>query len=118
MCYARSSPIVLACSTDASYVVGRHRHRGTSMPSGGVHPINAGLEPNQLYVLALSAEASGGGILQPLAAFMTNPAGAAVVNAIGPIRQLVQDGAGLARRTLVIAPGTATAHGAPVQVQQ
>lgn len=77
-----------------------------------------GLEPRKPYVLALSEEASGGGTLQPLAAFMTNPAGAAVVNAIGPIRQLVQDGGGPARRTLVIAPGTAAAHGAPVQVQQ
>ncbi len=77
-----------------------------------------GLEPRKPYVLALSAEASGGGVLQPLAAFMANPAGAAVVNAIGPIRQLVRDGAGPARRTLVIAPGTAAAHGAPVQVQQ
>jgi hypothetical protein len=40
-------------------------------------------------VLALSNEASGSGALQPLQGFMTNPAGAAVVNAIGPIRQLV-----------------------------
>jgi hypothetical protein len=77
-----------------------------------------GLEPRKPYVLALSAEASGVGVLQPLAAFMTNPAGAAVVNAIGPIRQLVQDGAGPARRYLVIAPGTAAAFGTPVQVQQ
>ena len=64
------------------------------------------------------AEASGGGALQPLAAFMTNPAGAAVVNAIGPIRQLVQDGAGPARRYLVIASGTAAAPGGAVQVQR
>ncbi len=28
--------------------------------------------------------------LEPLAAFMTNPAGAAIVNAVGPIRQIVQ----------------------------
>ena len=77
-----------------------------------------GLEPRKPYVLALSAEASGGGALQPLAAFMTNPAGAAVVNAIGPIRQLVQDGAGPARRYLVIASGTAAAPGGAVQVQR
>ena len=49
---------------------------------------------------------------------MTNPAGAAVVNAIGPIRQVVQADAGAARRWLVIAPGTAAAPGAAVQVQQ
>ena len=77
-----------------------------------------GLEPRKPYVLALSAEASGGGTLQPLAPFMTNPAGAAVVNAIGPIRQLVQGDAGPARRWLVIAPGTAAAPGDAVQVQQ
>ena len=77
-----------------------------------------GLEPRKPYVLALSTEADGGGTLQPLAAFMTNPAGAAVVNAIGPIRQVVQTDAGSARRWLVIAPGTAAAQGAAVQVQQ
>jgi len=77
-----------------------------------------GLEPRKPYVLALSTEAAGGGTLQPLAAFMTNPAGAAVVNAIGPIRQVVQADAGAARRWLVIAPGTAAAPGAAVQVQQ
>lgn len=77
-----------------------------------------GLEPRKPYVLALAADASGGGTLQPLAAFVTNPAGAAVVNAIGPIRQVVQDDAGTARRWLVIAPGTAAAPGGAVQVQQ
>jgi len=30
------------------------------------------------------------GAIEPLAQFMTNPAGAAVVNAVGPIRQIVQ----------------------------
>ncbi len=77
-----------------------------------------GLESRKPYVLALSSEAAGGGTLQPLAAFMTNPAGAAVVNAIGPIRQLVQTDAGSARRWLVIGPGTPAAPGAAVQVQQ
>jgi hypothetical protein len=77
-----------------------------------------GLEPKKPYILALSTDATGSGTLQPLAAFMTNPAGAAIVNAIGPIRQLVQGDAGPARRWLVIAPGTAAAPGAPVQVQQ
>jgi len=77
-----------------------------------------GLDPRKPYVLALSAEAAGGGTLQPLAAFMTNPAGAAIVNAIGPIRQVVQTDAGAARRWLVIAPGTPAAPGAAVQIQQ
>ena len=77
-----------------------------------------GLAPKQPYVLALAAARGGGGALQPLAAFMTNPAGAAIVNAIGPIRQVVQADAGAARRYLVIAPGMAGAPGAAAQVQQ
>ncbi|GAC1478766.1 MAG: YncE family protein [Acetobacteraceae bacterium] len=77
-----------------------------------------GLQPKLPYVLALSTEANGGGTLQPLAAFMSNPAGAAIVNAIGPIRQVVQGDAGPARRWLVIASGTAAAPGAAIQVQQ
>src|SRR5262249_40548311 len=76
-----------------------------------------GLEPGKPYVLALSNEASGAGALQPLQGFMTNPAGAAVVNAIGPIRQLVRGEDKVPRRYLVIAPGTAGSLGAPVQVQ-
>ena len=76
-----------------------------------------GLEPGKPYVLALSNEASGGGALRPLQGFMTNPAGAAVVNAIGPIRQLVRGEDKVQRRYLVIAPGTVGNLGAPVQVQ-
>src|SRR5262249_33844656 len=76
-----------------------------------------GLEPGKTYVLALSNEAAGGGTLQPLQGFMTNPAGAAVVNAIGPIRQLVRGESNAPRRYLVIAPGTVSSLGAPVQVQ-
>jgi YVTN family beta-propeller protein len=76
-----------------------------------------GLEPGKHYVLALASEATGGGVLQPLQGFMTNPAGAAIVNAIGPIRQLVRGEDASPRRYLVIAPGTAEQHGVPVQVQ-
>jgi YVTN family beta-propeller protein len=76
-----------------------------------------GLEPGKPYVLALSNEASGGGALQPLQGFMTNPAGAAVVTAIGPIRQLVRGEDKAPRRYLVIAPGTVGNLGAPAQVQ-
>src|SRR5262249_9294552 len=43
-----------------------------------------GLEPGKPYLLALANEPSGSGVLQPLQGFMTNPAGAAIVNAIGP----------------------------------
>ncbi|OWJ65292.1 hypothetical protein BWR60_20350 [Inquilinus limosus] len=76
-----------------------------------------GLQPKQPYVLALSGQADGGGPLEPLAAFMTNPAGSAIVNALGPIRQVVQGQAEAGRRWLVIAPGTAAQAGAPVQIQ-
>jgi YVTN family beta-propeller protein len=76
-----------------------------------------GLEPGKPYVLALASEPSGTGVLQPLQGFMTNPAGAAVVNTIGPIRQLVRGEDKTPRRYLVILSGTADNHGAPVQVQ-
>ena len=77
-----------------------------------------GLEPKQPYVLALADKPDGSGTLQPLASFMTNPAGAAIVNAIGPIRQQVKDGAaGDTRRYLVIAPQVGGRPAAPVQVQ-
>jgi YVTN family beta-propeller protein len=77
-----------------------------------------GLEPGKPYVLALSNDASGTGGLEPLQGFMTNPAGSAIVNAIGPIRQVVRGENKLQRRYLVIAPGTAEEYGAPVQVQK
>ena len=76
-----------------------------------------GLEPGKPYMLALSIDASGGGPLQPLQGFMTNPVGAAVVTAIGPIRQVVRGESAAPRRYLVIAPGTVGNIGAPVQVQ-
>jgi YVTN family beta-propeller protein len=77
-----------------------------------------GLEPGKQYVLAFATERSGGGTLEPLQAFMTNPAGSAIVNAVGPIRQVVQGEDQIPRRYLVIVPGTADNHGAPVQVQK
>ena len=76
-----------------------------------------GLEARRPYVLALSTRPDGGGVLQPLAAFTTNPAGAAVVDALGPIRQLVRGEVEGPRRYLVIVPGTPDHHGAPVQIQ-
>ncbi len=76
-----------------------------------------GLEPHRAYVLALSLQPDGGGVLEPLAAFTTNATGSAIVNALGPIRQIVRGEAGVQRRYLVIAPGTTSQPGAPVQVQ-
>jgi len=76
-----------------------------------------GLEPMQSYVLALSQDPNGNGTLEPLEAFTTNQAGAAIVNTVGPIRQVVRGEDNVPRRYLVIVPGTATQHGSPVQVQ-
>jgi YVTN family beta-propeller protein len=77
----------------------------------------SGLEPRKPHVLALAQEADGSGALEPLAAFMTNPAGSAVVNALGPIRQIVRGEAETARRYLVIVAGTPDKPGPPLQVQ-
>lgn len=76
-----------------------------------------GLKPKQPYVLALAPRPDGQGVLQPLAAFVSNPVGAAIVNAVGPIRQIVEGDAETPKRYLVIAPGTMASIGAPVQVQ-
>ncbi|MEO8524940.1 MAG: YncE family protein [Caldimonas sp.] len=76
-----------------------------------------GLLPGRPYVLALADSTDGSGALQPLAAFMTNAAGSAIVNAIGPIRQIVQRGGDDKRKYLVIAPESAGQSGEPVQVQ-
>ena len=78
-----------------------------------------GLEPKKPYVLALSSKADGSGSLEPIAKFMTNPAGAAIVTALGPLRKTVQTSAadGL-RRYLVIAGGSVEQPGGVVQVQR
>lgn len=76
-----------------------------------------GLNPKKLYVLALAQDPSGGGVLQPLASFMSNPAGAAIVNSVGPIRQVIEATAKESRRYLVIASGTPKDLGRPVQLQ-
>jgi YVTN family beta-propeller protein len=76
-----------------------------------------GLEPKQPYILALTHEREGEGPLEPLAAFTTNPAGAAIVNATGAIRQVVHGEDKIVRRYLVIAGGRADKPGPIVQVQ-
>jgi YVTN family beta-propeller protein len=76
-----------------------------------------GLKPKQPYVLALMNERGEESSLEPLAAFMTNPAGAAIVNATGPIRQVVHGEDNMPRRHLVIAEGRADKPGRVVQVQ-
>jgi len=76
-----------------------------------------GLQPKQPYLLALVEKPDGTGALQPLASFATNTTGAAIVNAIGPIRQIVEVKASTMRRYLVIVSGSAAHPGEVVQVQ-
>ena len=76
-----------------------------------------GLEPKQPYLLALSSRADGSGELEPLTRFMTNPAGAAIVNAVGPIRQIVDARHADERRYIVIAKSDGSQLGSVVQVQ-
>ena len=76
-----------------------------------------GLEPKQPYTLALADHADGSGKLEPLAMFMTNPAGSAIVNTIGPIRQIVQNDIPEQRRYLVVLAGKPDQLGGLLQVQ-
>ena len=76
-----------------------------------------GLEPKKPYVLALASQPDGSGKLEPIASFMTNPSGAAIVNTVGPIRQVVEVSTPETRRYLVIAPGSPEQLGQAVQVQ-
>jgi len=75
-----------------------------------------GLGPKQPYVLALASDASGGGAPEPLARFTANPSGAAIVSAVGPIRQVVHGEAGNSRRWLAIYE--ADSQGAPGKLAQ
>ncbi len=76
-----------------------------------------GLAPIHPYVLALAPRPDGSGELEPLAAFTTNAAGAAIVDAVGPIRQIVQNNRTDAHRYLVIAASTGPSPAKPIQIQ-
>ena len=77
-----------------------------------------GLDPKQRYMLALAIRPDGSGRIEPLAAFMSNPAGAAIVNAVGPIRQIVRSEVKPERRYLVIVTDVGGKPGKLVQVQR
>ena len=77
-----------------------------------------GLAPKKPYMLAFSDNADGSGSLEPVAKFMTNPAGAQIVVAIGPLRKAVEGKGAGPRRYLVIAPMSDDKPGTPVQVQR
>lgn len=101
-------------------LVGTGRSQVTLFDQGQVQILQAavaGLNPKMAYVLGLSNRADGGGPTQPLAKFMTNPAGSAIVNAVGPLRQVVSEADGDMGRYLVISPGDPSHVGPAVQVQ-
>src|SRR4029077_5116271 len=79
-----------------------------------------GLEPSKRYVLALTTNSDGTGAVEPIAQFMTNPAGAQIVNAVGPIRQIVDPAtpARNERRYLAVMTLEDGEPGQPVQLQQ
>jgi YVTN family beta-propeller protein len=78
-----------------------------------------GLQPKTEYELALTElRTSPYGKLEPLVKFSTNPAGAAIVNTLGPLRGFVAGPADESeRRYLVIIPARAGGDVQPVQVQ-
>jgi YVTN family beta-propeller protein len=120
-------PLGIAGQSDELWLAPPGARKGAKAPTsvslsdqGLVQVLEAavtGLEPGKPYVLALASEPSGSGVVEPLQGFMTNPAGAAIVNTIGPIRQLVRGEDKTPRRYLVILPGTPDNHGVPIQVQ-
>ena len=77
----------------------------------------SGLAPKSPYVLGLASRADGSGTFEPLATFMTNPAGSAIVDTIGAIRPQVAGTDAGQRRFLVIAPQVDGKPGAIVQRQ-
>ncbi|HEY9695995.1 MAG TPA: beta-propeller fold lactonase family protein [Trichocoleus sp.] len=77
-----------------------------------------GLQPKQQYQLVLvERPTSPYGEIQPLETFQTNPAGAAVVNTVGPIKRIVADSPELQRRYLAIVSVGDPNQAIPVQVQ-
>jgi YVTN family beta-propeller protein len=78
----------------------------------------SGLQPKTQYTLALSDQREHASALQPLANFTTNPAGAAIVNSLGPIRQIVKPDASVPPRYLVIVSAGSPASNVLVQIQR
>ena len=78
-----------------------------------------GLPPKTNYQLALVEHRSKPyGRLEPLVAFTTNPAGAAIVDTLGPLRHFVAGHAEQTdRRYLVIVPGPENSESEPLQIQ-
>jgi hypothetical protein len=107
--------------------VGQHDHTAlrpltsvTLFDQGLVQVLEAavtGLSPKMDYVLGLARNSDGSGAIEALADFKSNAAGAAIVNSIGPIRQIVEPQAKATQRYLVICAGSALAPRQLIQVQ-
>lgn len=76
-----------------------------------------GLQPMQPYVIGLAEQPDGSGTFEPLADFMSNEAGAQVVNALGPIREIVRGEDQVQRHYLAIREGSSAQPGALEQIQ-
>jgi hypothetical protein len=78
-----------------------------------------GLKPNATYILALVPDQKDPNRdFEPLTRFNTNPAGAAIVNTLGPLRHVVVGSSGQNdRRYLVIVPAEPGGEPKPVQIQ-
>lgn len=79
-----------------------------------------GVEPGKPHMLALTSNPDGTGTIEPIAVFMSNPAGSQIVDAVGPIRQIVdpQSKSLDVRRYLAVLASDDGKPGRPVQVQQ
>jgi hypothetical protein len=112
--------LILSAVADGKPRVGSAPTSVTLFDQGLLQVLQAsvtGLEPKQPYVLALAEQATGGGPLEPLASFVTNQAGSAIVDALGPLRSVAGGTADHGRRYLVIVPGEQTGSATPVQLQ-
>ena len=78
-----------------------------------------GLKPKSKYQLVLMRkDEEPYGLIEPLTEFQTNPAGAAIVNTLGPLRRFVAEPASADdRRYLAIVPLQEPGPGKPVQIQ-
>ncbi len=76
-----------------------------------------GLQPKTAYTLALSDQREHATTLQSLANFTTNATGAAIVNALGPIRQIVKPDAPTVPHYLVIISSESSAGSEPAQIE-
>lgn len=76
------------------------------------------LEPGKPYLLVLTERSDGTGRIEPIARFMTNPAGAQIVNTVGPVRQIVDPATPDERRYLAVMTVENEKPGRPVQLQQ